>query len=252
MTSGMDEASDPTEGQWPQLRPTRFDEPHLRIERELCTGVLGHPDIQDELLAIGPEPPLEGQWRHSDDCSWHHGRTVRAQRVYMLSSTLRSVLSCSDIEHYATVIGSRRKTGLWPRGGPPLVLLGGPRAEIGRDGQGRRKTRGPDAATIRVAVDALGDAVKAMRAGLPEKLDKYERNALTRVLAFLDLDAEPRLGYRSAEASRDRAGAAAKKSGQRHRQRMAPIVAAERERLDAEVAAGRMVPVSEHTYVSAD
>jgi hypothetical protein len=86
--------------------------------------------------------------------------------------------------------------------------------------------------------------VSAAQRAEPENLLKNEENAMYRVLGFIGVE---RRSHRPALNA-----GAAKKRAQRQRQKMAPIVAAERARLHAEVDAGRMAKVSEWTYVNAD
>ena len=200
----------------------RYDEPYLRVEAALRVAVLSHEYIQSTLVKIGPPaspPTLKAANR-------------RAARILRVSGALRGVLSYHEVDHYSEVISERRTAGIWAKGKPPS-RPGFHLEETGRDGNGRKR-RGPDQATILLAADALAEGVKAARAGLAENLPQYERDALNRVLAFL--------GYSGAEARR-RSGfvlspEAAKKARQRSRKARASIVSAERERLDAKVAAG--------------
>ena len=219
----------------------------MRVAAELLAAVLANELVQDVLLAIGPEPAVVGKWKHRESrddpaysASWHVARTRRAQRIYIVQLALRGLVTGTEIDHYASVIGERRRLGLWPKGQPPPIVLGhdyvARGVTLGRDG--------PKRATVALAASALSQCVKCGLQGLPENLDDYEQKARDRVLAFLGLE------RRVARPALTPAGA--KKRRQRSAKAMAPIVAAERERLDAEVAAGRMVRVSEYAYVSAD
>jgi hypothetical protein len=95
-----------------------------------------------------------------------------------------------------------------------------------------------------VAAAALAHCVHAAHDGMPENLAKYDQRAMYRVLDFLGLN---RRSYLPASTP-----AGAKKRRQRQQRAIAPIVAAEREHLESEVAAGRMVRVSEWAYVNID
>ena len=225
-------------GHWRELAITRYDKPHLRVKAELRVAVLSHECIQDTLVEIGPpvSPPTL------------KATNQRARRILRVSGALRSVLGYHEVDYYSEVISERRAAGIWAKGKPPPSRPGFDLEETGRDGNGRRKRRGPDRATVLLAADALAEGVKAARAGVAENLPQYERDALNRVLAFL--------GYSGAEARR-RSGfvlspEAAKKARQRSRKARASIVSAEREELEREVVAGRMIRISETTYVSAD
>jgi hypothetical protein len=226
------------EGHWRELASTRYDEPYLRVERELRVAVLSHEYIQDTLLKIGPQASPSTPRTTVD----------RARRIYLVSAALREVLTYHEVDHYSSCIQTRREAGIWPEGEPPPSMPGFTSAYVGRDGGGKRKRRGPDHATITVAVDALAQCVRAARVGLAENLPQYERDALNRVVGFV--------GYSGAEARRRsglvRSADAVKKRQQRQSKDLAPVVKAERLRLEREVEAGRMVRLCEYAYVNAD
>jgi hypothetical protein len=213
-------------------------EARARVENELLFAVLARKDVEDFLLAIGSEPPIKSKWKHREDrrdptfsASWHVTRTKRAQRIYEVHLALRGLLTCGEIDHYASVFRERQrlKLPLRPKPTPDLTYASGSR---------------PTPQTVARAADALAQCVRAARHGLPEDLAKTDQNALYRVLDFLKVD---RRSHRPALTP-----AGAKKRRQRSAKAMAPIVAAERERLAAEVAAGRMERFSEYSYVNAD
>jgi hypothetical protein len=160
----------------------------------------------------------------------HTTRTKRAGRIYLTHLALRGLLTYGEIDRYASIIDERRRRRqpLRPQLRPdPLVARNRPTPQ-----------------TVKRAAEALATCVRAAHQAEPENLLKNEENAMYRVLAFIGID---RRSHRPALTP-----AAAKKRAQRERQRMAPIVAAQRERLDAEVAAGRMIRLSEFAYVNAD
>ena len=109
--------------------------------------------------------------------------------------------------------------------------------------------RPPRCEKISKAAETLGECVKTARSGHPEKLNKHDQRRLSEVLEAFGCDARSHVP-RSKNAAA--AKKAAKKRRQRQRELIAPIVVAERARLDAEVAAGRMVKVSACTYVNSD
>ncbi len=230
-------------GHWSQLQPeARRDGVH----RELRLAVLANEKVQSALVALGPEPPVTSKWKlgsHGDDepYRWHVTRTRRAQRIYLIHIAVRGLLTCAEIDHYASVIEERRRQRVWPKGQPPPSLLDHP-APTPADDSGAQ--RGPSPQTVALAASALGDCVAAARGTGAEKLDSLEKKALYRTLEFLGL--ERRAQRQSRESGKP---AAVKKRRQRGARARAELVAAEREHLDREVAAGRLTRVSEQIYV---
>ena len=229
------------QGHWRELAMrTRHDHPFISTERQLVSAVLADDEVQDALITIGLPPLVSGQ---TTPTQFGRRVTQRSRRIYVTWAALRGVLTYDEIDRYSREISKRREDGTWPKGSPPFGGYRVSEAE-GRDGGGRRKPRGPDAATITTAANALAACLKAARGSAPDGLGHYDCDCLRRVLAFIgkadyrEAQRVPR--YRSADPSAGRAAEAAKKRSQRQRRADAAQVAVERERLDAEVAAGRL------------
>jgi hypothetical protein len=234
-------------GHWRELPRTRHDEPYFRVETQLQMEVLTQVAVQDALIAIAPPP--DTTWS-----SYENAATLRAGRIVIAAAALRGVLTYDEVDWYSRIISSRRASGLWLEGcDPPSTPVGSARPAIrGREANGKRKPRGPDAASVTTAARALGECLRAARAGLPENLGQYERDTLSRVLGFIGLDGrEARHRYRSSEEpSRNRTASAQAKRRRRHRSAIQPAVELERRTLDRQVEEGVAEKISDAVYVS--
>jgi hypothetical protein len=232
---------------------TRYDEPYERAEMRLRHATISHPDVRKALLEISKmqlahvrervKQPLTARELapFSSEASAEAGGSI-----WLAWVALRGVLAYDEIQHYTrvvqykneaftTLIERRVADGTWASSIP----LGTSVARYGRSAQGKRKRRGPSAATINAAAGALAECLNAARRRDPENLGQYERKAMSDVLRFI-ASPEQRAAANTAlpRSGPRRSMDAAQKRERRAQPARTKASADERRRLDRAIQAG--------------